>query len=52
MQIELNQEVLTEIHNHTIDILSRRGFRFSWPEAVEIFKKHGFRTSDDIVYFT
>ncbi len=52
MQIELNQKVLTEIHNHTIDILSRRGFRFSWPEAVEIFKKHGFRTSDDIVYFT
>ena len=52
MQIELIQEVLTEIHNHTIDILSRRGFRFSWPEAVEIFKKHGFRTSDDIVYFT
>jgi trimethylamine--corrinoid protein Co-methyltransferase len=52
MQIELNQKLLTAIHNHTIDILSRRGFRFSWTEAVNIFKKHGFHTSDDVVYFS
>ncbi|MEN8246800.1 MAG: trimethylamine methyltransferase family protein [Thermodesulfobacteriota bacterium] len=50
--MELNQSVLTEIHNHTIDILNRKGFRFNCPEAIKIFQKHGFKTSEEIVYFT
>ena len=40
------------IHNHTTDILSRRGFRFRSPEAVVVFKTHGFKVEDDVVYFT
>lgn len=48
----LDRQVLTTVHNHTIDILKSRGFRFCWPKAVEIFRRHGFKTERDIVYFT
>lgn len=48
----LDEKVLNDIHNLTVDILSCRGFRFSWPDAVEVFKRHGFKVDKDIVFFS
>jgi len=50
--MELDKNVIPAIHNHTIDILNRREFRFGSPQALAVFKKHGFKIVEDIVYFT
>lgn len=49
--VDLDQDLFFKIHNHTIDILKQHGFRFSWPRAVDTFRRHGFKTWKDVVYF-
>ena len=41
----------SKIHAASIDILSDIGVKFYEPEAVEIFKQHGFRIEGETVYF-
>jgi len=38
------------IHQHTLDILKNVGMKFENPEALEIFRKHGAKVENDIVY--
>ena len=40
------------VHEKSIKLLSTAGFRFVHQEVVEIFKSHGFKTDQDIVFFT
>jgi len=43
---------MNAIHRASMELLQSTGIAFNDPEAVEIFKKHGFRTDDRIVFFT
>lgn len=42
---------ISTLHNAAMAILSRTGVAFKEPEAVEIFKRHGFKTEGETVYF-
>lgn len=48
----LTEQQLDLIHNKTVELLSRTGFRFVHEESISIFKENGFRIDKDIVYFT
>jgi len=48
----LTQEELTRIHDASIDILTNTGICFNSSSATQVFKKHGFPTQGDRVYFT
>jgi len=48
----LTEEQLNLVHEKSIKLLSTVGFRFVHDEVVEIFKNHGFKTDQDIVFFT
>ena len=47
----LTREQVQIIHNAAMRILGETGVAFKLPEAVEIFKSHGFRTDGDKVFF-
>ncbi|MCG8616203.1 MAG: trimethylamine methyltransferase family protein [Desulfobacterales bacterium] len=47
----LNPEQIEIIHSAAMRILSRVGVAFKEPEAVDIFKQHGFKTEGEIVFF-
>ncbi len=47
----LSASDLEGIHNATMDILQNTGIRFPHPEALEIFKKNGFKVDDQLVFF-
>ncbi|MFP4082509.1 MAG: trimethylamine methyltransferase family protein [Candidatus Aminicenantes bacterium] len=42
---------LNRIHSASMGILQKTGVRFKNQEAVEIFKKNGFRVEGDVVFF-
>jgi trimethylamine--corrinoid protein Co-methyltransferase len=48
----LTKEELTLIHNASMDILLNAGICFNSDAATQLFKKHGFRTEGNQVYFT
>jgi len=48
----LTGEELTLIHDASMDILKTTGICFNSKAAVQLFKKHGFPTDGDRVYFT
>ena len=57
MNNEMQMQVFTPdelnlIHNTSMDILMHTGVRFIAAEALEIFRKHGFRTDGTRVFFT
>ncbi|WDP88410.1 MAG: trimethylamine methyltransferase family protein [Desulfobacter sp.] len=47
----LTREQIHIIHNAAMRILNQTGVAFKLPEAIEIFKAHGFNTDGDKVYF-
>jgi trimethylamine--corrinoid protein Co-methyltransferase len=48
----LSDDQLQMIHDRSVDLLSRVGFRFAASDrAVDIFRRHGFRTENDVVFF-
>ena len=47
----LSGKEIQVIHDACMQILSTTGVSFKDPEAVEIFKKHGFKTDQDQVFF-
>lgn len=47
----LSEQQLELVHNKTVELLSRTGFRFMHEECLTIFKENGFKTDKDIVYF-
>ena len=47
----LSASDLEGIHNATMDILQDIGIRFPHPEALEIFKKNGFKVDGQLVFF-
>jgi trimethylamine--corrinoid protein Co-methyltransferase len=49
---ELSKAQMDKIHTASMGILQDVGVRFNNLEAVEIFKKNGFRVSGNVVFFT
>lgn len=47
-----NKEQLQHMHEQSIKILEEKGCFFEADEAIDIFKKHGFKTENHVVYFT
>lgn len=48
----LTKEQIALIHDKSIEILEKTGFWFDSEKARNIFKKHGFKVEDEIVYIT
>ena len=46
----LNGTQIELIHQKSIEILSRTGFRFKGQKARNLFKRHGFKVNGDIVF--
>jgi trimethylamine---corrinoid protein Co-methyltransferase len=49
--INFGQKTLDTIHNYSLELLQSTGIKFPCQKALGIFKKHGFRTDGDIVFF-
>ena len=47
----LTNEQMTKIHESSMDLLKTTGVAFNEPEAIEIFKKNGFRVDGKTVFF-
>ena len=47
----LSTDQLNKIHSASMGILQKTGVQFKNQEAVEIFKKNGFRVEGDVVFF-
>lgn len=47
----LSPQDLEDLHRTTLAILSEVGVRFPVPEALDLFKYHGFQTEGEMVYF-
>jgi trimethylamine---corrinoid protein Co-methyltransferase len=50
-QINFEQEALDAIHNYSLELLRTTGIKFPCQKALAIFKKHGFRTDGEMVFF-
>ena len=46
----ISDEELNTIHNASMRILEKVGIAFHAPQAIEIFKKHGIKTSNHIAF--
>ena len=46
----IDQIVLQKIHNASLKILKETGIRFFNEEVIKIFKKHGAKVENDIVF--
>ncbi len=46
----LSASDLEAIHDATMNILQDVGIRFPHPEALDLFKKHGYRVEDQLVF--
>ncbi len=49
--INFDKNVLDSIHNYSLELLRSTGIRFPGEDALEIFKKNGFRIDNDMVFF-
>ena len=47
----IDQTMLDQIHNYSLELLTETGIRFPNNEALEIFKHHGFKTDGEMVFF-
>ncbi len=50
--INVNQHVLDTIHTYSLELLKETGIRFPSQKALDLFKKHGFRLENQMVFFT
>lgn len=48
----LSPEQIQAVHDATIEVLSKTGFRFVCESVRNVFKNNGFRVEDGKVYFT
>ncbi len=48
----LDQQALDTIHAYTLELLQETGIRFPSTDALSMFKKHGFRVDNQIVFFS
>ena len=46
-----DREQIQTLHNASMTVLNRVGIAFKLPEAVEIFRRHGFKTDGEKVFF-
>ena len=46
----ISDKELSTVHHASMEILSKVGIAFHEPEAISIFKKHGAKTDDNVVY--
>ena len=49
--INFEQKNLDTIHNYSLELLRDTGIKFPSEKALGIFRKHGFRTDGDMVFF-
>jgi len=49
--INIEQKTLDTIHNKSLELLRSTGIKFPSGKALGIFKKHGFRTDGEMVFF-
>ena len=49
--INFEHKTLDTIHAYSLELLRDTGIKFPSEKALGIFKKHGFRTDDDMVFF-
>jgi trimethylamine--corrinoid protein Co-methyltransferase len=49
--INIEQKTLDTIHNNSLELLRSTGIKFPCDKALGIFKKHGFRTDGEMVFF-
>ncbi len=47
-----NQKTLESIHRYSLELLNDTGILFPNEKALKVFKDHGFRTDDKMVFFT
>ena len=47
----IDREVLDQIHTNSLELLKESGIRFPNQEALEIFKRHGFKIDGEMVFF-
>jgi trimethylamine--corrinoid protein Co-methyltransferase len=50
-EMPLTKEQISTIHDATLQVLSRTGFRFACDRVQDIFKKNGFKVDGERVYF-
>ena len=48
----VSDRMINKIHETAMKILDEKGVRFTYPRALETFRKNGFRVEDRVVYFT
>ena len=48
---QITRDEINKIHNASMELLRDIGVAFHEPEAVDIFKKHGFKVDDKTVFF-
>ena len=49
--INIEQKTLDTIHNNSLELMRSTGIKFPSGKALGIFKKHGFRTDGEMVFF-
>jgi trimethylamine--corrinoid protein Co-methyltransferase len=49
--INVNQHALDTIHTYSLELLKETGIRFPCEKALDLFKKHGFRVENQMVFF-
>ena len=47
----IDREMLDQIHNYSLKLLKETGIRFPNKEALEIFKRYGFKIEGEMVFF-
>ncbi len=50
--LNLGQQVMDNIHTYSLELLQETGISFPSEDALDMFKKHGFRVDNQIVFFT
>jgi trimethylamine--corrinoid protein Co-methyltransferase len=51
-EVPLTRKQISTIHDATVEVLSKTGFRFASERVQKIFQTNGFRVERDRVYFT
>ena len=51
-KILINNEQVQHLHSQTLEVLDKKGILFEHEGAIEIFKKHGFRVDNNVVFFS
>ena len=49
--INFEHKTLDTIHEYSLELLRSTGIKFPSEKALGIFKKHGFRTDGEMVFF-